>query len=738
MAAKTPDSSPAIAGQRKDISVMRLCLVLAMLSFAVYANTLKNGFALDDAAMITDNTIVARGFSGIPELLRTTRMVGVGHSYNDNYRPLSLVMFAIERQLFGESPMPGHFFNILFFAGCVVLLFLFIDRLFGGAKRAVALIAALLFMLHPIHTEVVANIKSRDEIMCFFFAFFSLNLLLSYMEKGRWQHLALAGVSLFLSFLAKETVITFLAIIPFVFFFIYRVNNSRAVFITVCTVIVASVFLVIRARVLNAPGLGLGHTLFMDNALVNADTPTRIATAVLILGKYLLLLFVPYPLSCDYCYNSIPFVGFGDYRVLVSLALYISLVVVSARLLIKDRKSPWAFGIIFFLITLSVFSNIPFLIGAAMGERFLFFPSVGFCIAAALAIEKWLFVTGTGMAPAFNSKKVWAVVLPLLLVYTGLTIMRNNDWTDNYTLFKADVEKLPGNAKLNYFIGNELVENMIPASTDKGEQRQMLTDALSYLGQALNIYPGYADAHTEAGNAYMVIGAADSSVAHFSMALRLDSLQSTAANNLAVVYLRQRKFADAVTAYKKAVALLPSNAQAYFDLGGCYIELKQYDDAIAALQKALALDAGIAGANMQLGFAYFQTKKYDEAEKYIKKELDAHPNDIGGLGNLGTMYLRSGQQAKALEVFKKVRDLAPNSAGAYSNLGHCYFSMKQYNEAIEMLGKAISMHSKNEKDIPRMALSYSALGKRDLALQFEALAKKSNPGFSLKGASEEY
>src|SRR6185436_1377839 len=123
-----------------------------------------------------------------PELLLTPHMRGYLIIPNDLYRPLSLVMFAIEYQFFGPNPAAGHFFNILTFIGCVIMLFLFLDKFFGGKKTAIAFIGALVFAVHPIHTEVVANIKSRDELLCYFFGFWSLNLFMNYMKSGKmWQ-----------------------------------------------------------------------------------------------------------------------------------------------------------------------------------------------------------------------------------------------------------------------------------------------------------------------------------------------------------------------------------------------------------------------------------------------------------------------------------------------------------------------------------------------------------------------
>ena len=151
-----------------------LALLLAAITFVVYANTLKNGFVLDDSVMIVNNEYVKQGVQAIPKLLVTPHQAGHWVNPNDEYRPLALVMHAMEYQLWELSPMPYHFINILLFAGCVVLLFLFLWELLARKSMAVAFMAALLFALHPIHTEVVANVKSGDELLSFLLAFSGL------------------------------------------------------------------------------------------------------------------------------------------------------------------------------------------------------------------------------------------------------------------------------------------------------------------------------------------------------------------------------------------------------------------------------------------------------------------------------------------------------------------------------------------------------------------------------------
>ncbi len=703
----------------------KLCLLLAVVSLLVYGNTLRNGYVLDDAVVTIKNSIVTQGFKGIPELMVTPRMKGVGYFKNDNYRPLTLSMFAAEYEIFGPNPAAGHFFNILFFAGSVVLLFLFIDKLFERKKMAVAFITALLFALHPIHTEVVANIKSRDEICCFFFAFASINLYMNYMEKGKmWQ--LLAGVLLmFLSFLSKETVITFLFIVPLVFFLYRNDDKKKAIFILVGAGVAAAVYLIIRNRVLSEYDTSTTAIEFIDNSLAKApNMMVRLGTAMLVMGWYLKLLVLPYPLNCDYAYDTIPFVGFGDIRVIVTTLIYLALGVFALYRLVKGRKDPWAFAILFFMATISLLSNLIFLTGSQMGERFLYFASVGFCLAIALAIEKWILKSDSSMEALNKNKLAIGILLPVALIYSGLTFARNNDWKSNYELYKTDQPKSPNDCRLYFYLGDEMVENMYNEEKDPEKQKQILKDGIALMNKAIQIYPQYTDVYTELGKAHLMLNEYDSAIYNFKIAISQSPYQSIAANNLGTTYMRMGKYLEAIDAYKLALSINPGFPAAFFNIGCCYIQVQQLDSAVSNLNKALSLDPNYLAAYMQMGVAYYYMNKPAEAEQYIKKALSADPNNVDALNTLGAIYQKMQRYSEAIQLLQKAISINPNYVNAYSNLAHCYFETKQYQATIETVTKLLSLNPKAVNEIPYIALSYKGLGNMAEAKRYEAISQQ--------------
>src|SRR3972149_9432274 len=152
-------------------------VISAVIGFCLYVNTVKHDYVLDDVGAITGNEFVMEGISGIPKILS----VGMWHFDNVNlgyYRPLSMITFAIENQFFPKNPHVSHLGNVILYAMTGLFLCMLLMNLFRNFHPIFSFITTLLFIAHPIHTEVVANIKSRDEILAFLNLIIGVFLLL--------------------------------------------------------------------------------------------------------------------------------------------------------------------------------------------------------------------------------------------------------------------------------------------------------------------------------------------------------------------------------------------------------------------------------------------------------------------------------------------------------------------------------------------------------------------------------
>jgi len=573
-------------------------LILALIAFLLYANSLPHEFVLDDSNAVTENHIVKQGIKGIPQLLVTDYRAGYWTAKGTLYRPLSLVMMAIEWELFPNNPFPGHLINVLLYSLTVCLLFLLLCRLMSGMSLLLPFLTALLFTVHPIHTEVVANIKSRDEILSFLFVVGALHLLLNYLKNERIFMLVIASVLYFLSFMSKESSITILAVVPVMtYFFLGRASpatvNSSLILILKVTAFFAAgagAYLILRKMVLGEI-TDIPDVMLIDNFLIAADSfGTKTATAMKILGKYLGLLFFPHPLSIDYAYNEIPIVNWSDWRALVSLAVYLGLVVIV--MLRFNKKEWWVFGIIFYLITISLYSNLVITIGSGFGERFLYVPSLGFCITVtgllALLFKSDVKQSGKNIVQMLSENKaIVAIVFLLAAAGSVKTVARSAVWNNHFLIYSTDVKHAPNSARLHYWYANEFMKVKAMKAPTAEEKKKLLDVSIREYNKALEIFPDYADAFGQRGLAYYRKGEADSAIADYKRAIDLRVGQWKVYNNAGVIYGERNDLNEALKYFKLALKVDSRFPDPYKNIGGVYLMQGDIDTAIRYYMEAL-------------------------------------------------------------------------------------------------------------------------------------------------------
>lgn len=210
----------------------------------VYANTISNDYNLDDELVTRNHRLTSQGISAIPEIISSYYYEDkFGHRYD--YRPVVHICFALEHELFGESPHISHLINTLLYAVMCWLLWLFLSQLFPQSLKMMAWMATLLFAFHPMHTEVVASIKNRDEILALGFALASGLILLRGFSKGKFLlHLILAAILLTIGFLSKVTVLPMALILPLGLLYFAKGHEKR-----INIQIASNVFLLIAAAI---------------------------------------------------------------------------------------------------------------------------------------------------------------------------------------------------------------------------------------------------------------------------------------------------------------------------------------------------------------------------------------------------------------------------------------------------------------------------------------------------------
>ncbi|MBP6448627.1 MAG: DUF1736 domain-containing protein, partial [Saprospiraceae bacterium] len=305
-----------------------ICISLFVFSFLLYINTLGHNFVLDDPLAIELNKNVTSGLSGIIDIFKG------GYRENDFggqlYRPVSLVQFAVEWEISPNNPAIHHFFNVLWYAACVVLVFMVLNQWFYKFNVLLPVVVALLFAAHPIHTEVVANIKSRDEIMSLFFVLSSFLSFGKYVHAGKKRWLIGALLLYFLALISKESAVTMFPIFAMISWWMFNSDLKKSFSVGMWFVLPVIGIFIIRHIIFGstpAPVVDI-----MDNPIVGAAGFTeRIATSMVVLWKYFTLLILPHPLSSDYSYSVIPVVGFDNIIALLSVLLHAGILILAAK-----------------------------------------------------------------------------------------------------------------------------------------------------------------------------------------------------------------------------------------------------------------------------------------------------------------------------------------------------------------------------------------------------------------------
>ena len=565
--------------------------ILIGLALLLNLKTLFNDYSLDDIVVLVEHKYVQKGIAGIPEILTTDLMQGYSSVENlleqKRYRPFSLVVNAVEYQFFGANPFVSHLVNLILFAILIFLLFkLLRDDLFKSGHPLLAFLACLFFVVHPIHTEVIASVKSRDELITFLFLILTLINLLHWDEYGRSKNLIVGCVAFFLSLLTRESAVTFVAVLPAVLIYFRGQKTGTALKKSIPLLIVFVLYMVVRYSV-----IGLSKPVVTDvlNApYLLASAEQAFATKVFVLLKYIWLLVFPYPLSSDYSYNQIPYIGIASFKFVLASVVLIALAIIGVRG--YQKKSVLSFSILYFFVTISLIANFIVDIGTPLSERLLFQASLAYCIILAN-----LFLQLS------ESARKW-MIYPLLVVivlYSTQTILRNADWKNNETLFFADVKSAPNSARTTLY-ALELYRAKAQAEQDPALRKKYFSQAIEYGKHSLEIYPDFSITMLNLGFAYFYQGELDSTAYYWKRGYELNKSDTEAVKCIQVVsdiyYKKGNGASDhgdirsAIDLYKKSVDVFPEAVEAWYNLGGCYYYIGDTIAGNAAWSRVKALD----------------------------------------------------------------------------------------------------------------------------------------------------
>ncbi|HMD43877.1 MAG TPA: tetratricopeptide repeat protein [Candidatus Acidoferrum sp.] len=531
---------------------LRIALLVSVTAL-VYGNTLGNGFTLDDFLYIFQNPAVTR--VSLKGLFEATQSANV-------FRPATFASLAVNWFAGGAHAWGYHFVNLLLHAAVTVLLYLLLKKLLETVPlgMTVAWVTALLFAVHPIHTEAVASIVGRSELLA---AGFLLAAWLLHLQDRTIPAL----LFFLLALMSKESAVVFL---PLAWagdaLCGKRKPLARYVSIAAAGALYMGLFWKIKGGRFGEKGIN-----FLDNPLAHLPASLRIVNALRIAWKYLGLQIFPATLSADYSYNAILLYSNWQHTLLPALAaIVVFLLWIWA---IVRRKFAWALAGTIYLVGFSATSNLIVPSGTIMGERLAYLPSAGFCLLVALL---WMLLEKR------QSKLAWTVLTILLLGLSVRTVVRNRDWHDNFALFSATVRAVPESAKAHAGLGGEFLRRDDPAA------------ALHEFQTSVAIYPDFADVWDSYGLAESRLGHDQEALPLFEKSLAMtakdDPNYDYVAVNLAGQLMKLGKNEEALKLLNDEIANSPGYSRAWADRAAIWYQRGELASARADAQAALRLD----------------------------------------------------------------------------------------------------------------------------------------------------
>ena len=592
-------------------------IIVALIGLVFYFNTLQNEYALDDGIVIVDNDFVQEGLSGIGKIMSNDAFSNYYEKMNakdqlsgGRYRPLSIVTFAIEQEFFGNNATVRHLFNVLFYVLSLLVLLYFLHYFLLNDQPDIAFLTTLLFAIHPIHTEVIANVKSRDEILSFLFIISTLIGVVRYHREKKIWILLLTLIMYFCALLSKEYAITLLVFIPLLLYLKENFSIQKSIIAVLPFLVIVAGYLYLRFSIV-VFNTGFKQTDILNDPFILASAEERKATQIGILLNYLKLLFWPHPLSADYAYNTIPYINFSAPKVWLSIIIHLGMIAFAIKLFLK--KHVLSFAIFFYLAHLAMVSNLVIDLGATMGERLLYHSSFGFAM-----VMGWLIIKGVQKTGKSASVILYVLLIPIVLLSGFKTIDRNKDWESDTTLFIEDVKTVPNSVMVNGNAGAQFI-NLATEAQKKGnveKEKALVNKAIAHLTKAVTLHPKYT-------NGYV---------------------------NLCVAYLRLRDCANAEKYLAAARKIYPTHPQVRGNvpfIASCYLnkglaqgEKGEVEPAIQNIEKSLTLDSLNAEAWYHLGGASFTVKNYQRAKEAWTKCLQLKPDHADakrGLTALGAL-----------------------------------------------------------------------------------------------------
>lgn len=657
---------------------------LFLIAFLVFANGIGNDYSLDDEFYTAGgNKLTQKGIKGIPEIFKSRAFYnndGTGYSY----RPVASTSFAIEHQFFGENPHVSHFFNVLLYALTIVLIFSLLRKWFVTQGDWFSFFICLIFIVHPLHTEVVDNIKCRDELLAILFMVLTMHAIWKHLETKKVYWLILYPILFWAGMLSKHTAVPFYVLIPMAMWFFTDTKWWKIVLYIaplLITTVITSFFQKHNLEVEERTYLAF------ENPLVGHPGFGELtATSFYVIGRYLFMHFIPYPLVYYYGSYYVPDITWSNPVAIISLIVHLALGLWALKELRK--KSILGFGLLFYLINVGAYSNLLQRAPGIMAERYTYAASLGFCIVVVAVIARLMKINITEFRwKSEEFKRFRLVLIAIALLFAVRSIWRTEDWENKETLYGGDMAYLEESVKANMLYGALIAKNALELSfqsrvsdgkggyqinRDKQQQsNSRWVEARTYYGKAAELAPYYHTAWSNLGTTYFFTGETETALRYF----------------------------------KKGVSIKDDYAEGWFNIAMAYNKLEKTDSAIYAFNKCIQVDSTYVSGYDELSKVILQKEKDPEkALALLRVAARKKPNSEVPWNSMANIYIQLKDTAQCAAAMERAAEINPDNAQRLFYLSQ-YYKQRQdiikfnyYNSRAEKARKKmLEEQKKNEK-----------------------------------------
>lgn len=532
---------------------------LLLLAAISYIPALGNGFAFDDTIHVVDNPSI-RSLSGALGGFVSPLFPG------NLYRPLFSLSLAVTYYFVGLEPFLYHLTNNLLHCLNVILLFLVMAPIVG---RRVAFVSMCIFSVHPLHTEAVANVTGRSELLAHTFGLgFLLMLQRSIVSESRWSSISTTvslAVLLLGALLTKESALVYVALGVLVSIFAPKQSAQLRKQIRLggtVSLVLLSYFL-LRWIALGDRFLGGSEIVFLDNPLQVLSWYGRIISAISLLGRYLTMIAAPVYLSADYSFNAlVPLSVEPTVTGVIFVAISLGYFVVAVSSFRKGKVE--GFLLLWFFSSFAITSNVLIPIGTIFGERLAYLPSAGFICYLVRLAELW-------------RPKGWYYGA-LCAGFWVITFLHASVWHSNESLFLYQLRFSGGSAKT--------LSNLAAVLQKKGRH----AEARELFKQAALILPSFDRPRLALARMYIAEGAIPEAEGELNGFLGLRPGNTDALTLLGMLRFNQGRHQEARELFEQVLQVAPSNLQARVGIFGLAVLEKDTPLALK-YQRELSSDA---------------------------------------------------------------------------------------------------------------------------------------------------